>query len=78
MWIYEHQNWPNWTWDTEVLVSRLADIRYRQGRLLGRMDGLGFEIKQEACLGMLTADVVKSSAIEGEYLNPEEVLVIFF
>ena len=73
MWIHEHQNWPDFTWDAEVLASKLADIRYRQGRLLGRMEGLGFELKREASLSMLTNDVVKSSAIEGENLNPEEV-----
>jgi len=48
MWIHEHQNWPNFTWDAETLVSKLADIRHRQGRLLGRMEGLGFELKREA------------------------------
>jgi Fic family protein len=73
MWIHEHQNWPDFTWDAEVLASKLADIRYRQGRLLGRMEGLGFELKREASLSTLTNDVVKSSAIEGENLNPEEV-----
>ncbi len=73
MWIHEHQNWPNFTWKAETLTSKLADIRHRQGRLLGRMEGLGFELKQEATLMTLTSDVVKSSAIEGENLNPEEV-----
>ena len=73
MWIYEDQNWPNFTWDAERLVSGLADIRNRQGRLLGRMEGLGSALRQEATLGTLTSDVVKSSAIEGENLNPEEV-----
>jgi Fic family protein len=73
MWIHEHQDWPNFTWDAETLSSKLADIRHRQGRLLGRMEGLGFELKREASLSTLTNDVVKSSAIEGENLNPEEV-----
>lgn len=73
MWIHEHQNWPNFTWNAEILTSKLADIRHRQGRLLGRMEGLGFDLKQEASLSTLTSDVVKSSAIEGEHLNPEEV-----
>tara|TARA_B100000686_G_scaffold146124_1_gene153598 strand:- start:459 stop:1568 length:1110 start_codon:yes stop_codon:yes gene_type:complete len=73
MWIHEHQDWPNFTWDAETLASKLADIRHRQGRLLGRMEGLGFELKREASLRTLTNDVVKSSAIEGENLSPEEV-----
>jgi len=73
MWIHERQNWPNFIWDVEVLATRLADIRHRQGRLLGRMEGLGFELKREASLSTLANDVVKSSAIEGESLNLEEV-----
>lgn len=73
MWIYEHRNWPNFSWDIELLASKLADIRYRQGRLLGQMESLGFELKREATLATLTNDVVKSSAIEGENLNPAEV-----
>ena len=73
MWIHEHQDWPTFTWDAEALASKLADLRHRQGRLLGRMEGLGFELKREASLSTLTDDVVKSSAIEGENLNPEEV-----
>jgi len=39
MWIHEHQNWPNFTWNAEALASKLADIRHRQGHLLGRMEG---------------------------------------
>ena len=73
MWIHEHQNWPKFTWHAKTLASRLTDIRYHQGRLLGRMEGLGFALKREASLSTLTNDVVKSSAIEGENLNPEEV-----
>ena len=73
MWIHEKKNWTNFIWDVEALTSKLADIRHRQGRLLGRMEGLGFELKREASLSTLTNDIVKSSAIEGENLNPEEV-----
>lgn len=73
MWIHEHQDWPDFTWNAQTLAFKLADIRHRQGRLLGRMEGLGFELKREASLSTLTNDVVKSSAIEGENLNPEEV-----
>lgn len=73
MWIHEHQDWPNFTWNAETLAPKLSEVRHRQGRLLGRMEGLGFELKREASLSMLTNDVVKSSAIEGENLSPEEV-----
>ena len=70
MWIHEDQNWPKFTWNVEALASKLADLRHRQGRLLGRMEGLGFELKREASLRTLTNDVVKSSAIE--VLPPKE------
>lgn len=73
MWIHEDKTWPNFTWDAEKLAPLLSDIRYCQGRLIGRMESLGFELQREASLNMLTNDVVKSSAIEGENLNPEEV-----
>ena len=73
MWIHEHKCWPQLAFDAGRLSFKLADIRHRQGRLLGRMDELGFKFKQEATLSTLTNDVVKSSAIEGEYLNPKEV-----
>lgn len=61
------------SWDETALISQLADIRHRQGWVLGRMAALGFDLKQEASLNTLTNDVVKSSAIEGEILNPAEV-----
>jgi Fic family protein len=73
MWIHEHQSWSNFTWDAGALTSKLADLRHQQGRLLGRMEGLGFQLRQEASLSVLTNDVVKSSAIEGELLNKNEV-----
>lgn len=73
MWIYEHKDWPNFFWDQESIMPVLINVRYIQGRLLGRMQGLGFDLKQEASLSTLTNDVLKSSAIEGENLNPEEV-----
>ena len=73
MWIHEYRNWPKFTWDAESLTTKLADVRYRQGCLLGRMEGLGFELKREACLNTMTSEVVKSSAIEGENLDSGEV-----
>lgn len=73
MWIYDDQNWPNFRWSAQTLACPLADVRHRQGRLLGRMDGLGFEIRGEASLYTLTTDLVKSSAIEGEKINEQDV-----
>ena len=71
--IHESDGWPNFTWNTQDLAQALAAVRHRQGRLLGRMEGLGFGLRTAASLTPLTADVVKSSAIEGETLNPDEV-----
>lgn len=71
--IHELVGWPELTWDQARLADLLAEVRHRQGRLLGRMEALGFEFRAEARLTTLTADVVKSSAIEGEKLNAEEV-----
>ena len=73
MWIHEHGNWPNLDWDAGRLASMLADVRHRQGLLLGRLQSLGFELRQEASLHNLVKDVVESSAIEGEHLNPDDV-----
>ena len=73
MWIHEQRDWPKFYWDSEILSPLLAEVRHRQGRLLGRMEALGFPLRQEASLKMLTRDVVKSSAIEGEHLNSDEV-----
>ncbi len=73
MWIHTHSAWPNLTWDAASLASKLAAVRHHQGRLLGRMEGLGFELQREASFHALTKDVVKSSAIEGEDLNVKEV-----
>lgn len=73
MWIYQDKNWPHFSWNADKLATKLADIRHQQGRLLGRMEGLGFDLRREASLRTLTSDVVKSSAIEGHDLNPQEV-----
>jgi hypothetical protein len=51
-------------------------VRDLQGRLIGRMEGLGFELREEAVLETLTEDIVKTSEIEGEFLNPDEVVCI--
>ncbi len=73
MWIHQHRDWPNFVWDAGGLTARLADVRHRQGRLQGRMEGLGFSLRHEANLRSLTSEVVKSSAIEGERLDVDEV-----
>ena len=71
--IHQLPDWPGFRWDQEALAAPLADIRHRQGRLLGRMEGLGFALQKEAELETLTLDVLKSSEIEGEMLDPGQV-----
>jgi len=71
--IHEQSKWPNFSWDSEALAGALAAVRHKQGKHLGKMEVLGFELRAEANLTTLTDEVVKSSAIEGENLNPEEV-----
>ena len=73
--IYIHQllNWPQFTWQQEQISGLLTEVRHRQGRLMGRMEGLGFKLRAEASLQTLTLDVLKSSEIEGELLNADQV-----
>jgi Fic family protein len=73
MYIYELQEWPHLHWDRERVADPLASVRHRQGRLIGHMEALGFRFQQEAVLQTLTTDVLKSSEIEGERLDAEQV-----
>jgi len=73
MYIHKEKAWPNFHWDDKYLTKRLALVRHRQGRLIGKMETLGFDLRAEAVLNTLTADVVKSSEIEGEVLDKEQV-----
>src|ERR1700681_2288184 len=71
--IYELPKWPKFEWDQHGLAKQLATVRHRQGRLIGRMQALGFPLREEAVLRTLTEDVVKSSEIEGEILDADQV-----
>lgn len=73
MYIHENQNWSQFTYDIESITTPLASVRHSQGRLLGRMESLGFSLREEAMLTTLTLDILKSTEIEGETLNKEEV-----
>ena len=73
MYIWEKLDWPSLTWDEKALTSLLTEVSRQQGRLLGKMEALGFELRNEAHLRTLTEDVVKSSEIEGEILDREQV-----
>lgn len=73
LYIHELKGWPDFRWDNERISARLVDVRYRQGRLVGQMKGLGFQFRAEAVLHTLTEDVIKSSEIEGENLDRNQV-----
>jgi Fic family protein len=71
--IHSLKDWPRFRWEPKRLSGRLADVRYRQGRLVGQMRALGFPLQTEAVLQTLTEDVLKSSEIEGEKLDRDQV-----
>ncbi len=71
--IHQLDIWPKFIWDHEQIASVLGTVHNRQGRLIGRMEALGFLLRSEAVLQTLTLDVLKSSEIEGEILDPKKV-----
>lgn len=71
--IYQNPDWPNFKWDNQKLLPLLSRVRNLQGRIVGRMESLGFDLRDEASLNTLILDVIKSSEIEGEILNAEQV-----
>ncbi len=73
MYIHQHNHWPNFVWDKEKLTDLLGKVRHLQGRLIGRMESLGFPLQTEAVLENLTLDVLKSNEIEGEILDAHQV-----
>jgi len=73
VYIHEREDWTDFTWDNEKVMIKLGEARNQQGRLLGRMESLGFDLQNEAVLNTLTLDVIKSSEIEGELLEIEQV-----
>jgi Fic family protein len=73
MYIHQLADWPRFRWDRGGMAAELAAVRHHQGRLLGRMEGLGFQLRAEAVLRSLTEEVLKSSEIEGEHLDRDQV-----
>ena len=78
IYIYEKEGWANFKWDNERLFSLLGKVRNLQGKLVGKMESLGFDLRNEATLETLTLDVLKSTEIEGEILTMMQILMIFF
>ncbi len=73
VYIHEKENWTDFTWNNNKVMLKLGEVRNLQGRLLGKMESLGFDLQNEAVLNTLTLDVVKSSEIEGEFLDVGQV-----
>jgi Fic family protein len=73
MYIYQQKKWPKFSWDVSKLASILASVRHKQGKLTGRMISLGFDLQVEAMFQTITQDVLKTSEIEGEHLNVDQV-----
>jgi len=73
MYLHERDIWPHFTWDERAVIASLVTARQQQGLLLGRLRQMGFSLQDEAELEMRTLDVLKSSEIEGQFLNAAEV-----
>ncbi|MCW5202738.1 Fic family protein [Desulfobulbus sp. US4] len=73
MYIHEQPDWPHFTWNTEKIMTLLTTVRNMQGQVVGRMGALGFELRNQANLEIITQDVLKSTEIEGELLNADQV-----
>jgi len=73
MYIHQLKQWPNFTWDASTLALLLSEVHLKQGKLLGQMEKLGFDLQNEAVLQTLTKDVIKTSEIEGEKLDNDQV-----
>src|SRR5690606_7414257 len=73
MYLHQRRNWTDFTWDEEKVFPKLSEVRFKQGQILGAMSQIGFDLQNEAMLQTLTSDVLKSSEIEGELLDSDEV-----
>jgi Fic family protein len=71
--IWQHRTWPQWQYSLQQLSPLLAQVHLAQGHLQGRMHDLGMDLRDHAVLRVLTEDVLKTSEIEGESLNPASV-----
>jgi len=73
VYLYQQNDWPNFTWNNNRLISLLGEVRNLQGKMTGKMEALGFKLRNEAVLETLTLDILKSTEIEGQILNPEQI-----
>lgn len=71
--IYQQHDWPNFKWDSNAIIYPLAAVRHLQGNLTGKMEALGFRLRNEAALETLAIEVTKTSEIEGQILDLDQV-----
>lgn len=71
--IHQKENWPNFEWNSNSLIELISEVRNLQGKIVGKMEALGFDLRNEAVLETLTLDVIKSAEIEGEILDIAQV-----
>lgn len=73
IYIWQQPTWPVFIWNDTKLINLLSEVRNLEGRIMGMMDGLGFEVRNRTSLDFMTEDVLRSCEIEGELLNPDRV-----
>jgi len=71
--IYHNPNWHNFEWNSRIINDILGKIRNMQGRIIGKMEVIGFNFRKEAIINALSNEILKTNEIEGEFLNPEKV-----
>ena len=71
--VYHQSDWPKFNWDSKSIIQHLSTVRHSQGKLLGKMQTLGFKLRSEAVLETLTTEVIKTSEIEGQILDLDQV-----
>jgi Fic family protein len=71
--IYQDKSWPDFTWNNDLIIPIISDVRFLQGKLSGNLDALGFTFRDGVTVSALTEEIVKSSEVEGEILNPDKV-----
>ena len=73
VWIWQYDQWPHFCWNDSNIITLLARVREKQGKLLGLMSSLGFDTQQNNAMDVMTEDVLRSAEIEGMLLNPNHV-----
>lgn len=73
LYVYQQSDWPYFIWDSEMVLMYLTEVRFAQGRLMGKLESMGFEMRENAQFEMLSLEVLKSAEIEGERYKPDEV-----